>query len=31
MENIKNIALKKLHGERNLKEITALELLEKQI
>ena len=31
MEIIKNIALKKIHTQRNLKEIIALELLEKQI
>ena len=31
MEFIKNIALEKLHKQRNLKEIIALELLEKQI
>ena len=30
IEIIKNIALEKLHGQRNLKEIIALELLEKQ-
>ena len=30
IEIIKNIALKKLHRQRNLKEIIALELLEKQ-
>ena len=30
IENIKNIALQKLHGQRNLKEIIALELLETQ-
>ena len=30
IEIIKNIALDKLHGQRNLKEIVALELLEKQ-
>ena len=30
IENIKNIALEKLHRQRNLKEIIALELLEKQ-
>ena len=30
LENIKNIALEKLHRQRNLKEIIALELLEKQ-
>ena len=29
-EIIKNIALEKLHRQRNLKEIIALELLEKQ-
>ena len=28
---IKNIALEKLHRERNLKEIVALDLLEKQL
>ena len=31
IENIKNIALEKLHRQRNLKENIALELLEKQI
>ena len=30
IEIIKNIALEKLHRQRNLKEIVALELLEKQ-
>ena len=30
IENIKNIALEKLHRQRNLKEIVALDLLEKQ-
>ena len=30
IEIIKNIALEKLHRQRNLKEIIALELLEKQ-
>ena len=30
IEISKNIALEKLHRQRNLKEITALELLEKQ-
>ena len=30
IEMIKNIALEKLHRQRNLKEIIALELLEKQ-
>ena len=30
IENIKNIALEKLHRQRNVKEIIALELLEKQ-
>ena len=30
IEIIKNIALEKLHRQRNLKEINALELLEKQ-
>ena len=29
-ENIKNVALEKLHRQRNLKEIVALDLLEKQ-
>ena len=31
IEIIKNIALEKLHRQRNLKEIVALDLLEKQI
>ena len=31
IEIIKNIALEKLHRQRNLKEINALELLEKQL
>ena len=31
LEIIKNIALEKLHRQRNLKEIVALDLLEKQI
>ena len=31
IEIIKNIALEKLHRQRNLKEIIALELLEKQL
>ena len=31
IEIIKNIALEKLHRQRNLEEIIALELLEKQI
>ena len=30
MDNIKNIALEKLHRQRNPKEIIALDLLEKQ-
>ena len=31
MENIKTIASEKLHGQRNLKGIVALDLLEKKI
>ena len=31
IEIIKNIALEKLHRQRNLKEIVALDLLEKQL
>ena len=31
IEIIKNIALEKLHRQRNLKEIVALDLLEKQV
>ena len=31
IDNIKNIALEKFHRQRNLKEIIALDLLEKQL
>ena len=31
IESIKNLALEKLHRQRNLKEIVAMDLLEKQL